>query len=183
MISLMVVFYIFLVIFGIIGSMRGWAKEMLIIFSVILALALIAVIEYLLPLPQSLLKDGSAEQFWFRTIVLLLLVFFGYQSPKLSQLSKAAGRRDMIQETLLGLFFGLLSGYMVVGSLWSVLHTANYLPLAAYVISPDVPNVPMGQTAMDVLKWMPPALLLKPGNYMIYALVVLAFIFVIVVFI
>ena len=45
MISLLVVFYIFVILFAIIGAMRGWAQELLVTFSVILAFFLIHVLE------------------------------------------------------------------------------------------------------------------------------------------
>ena len=38
MISLAVVFWMYVILFAIIGGMRGWAKEILVTFSVILAL-------------------------------------------------------------------------------------------------------------------------------------------------
>ena len=41
MISLTVVFYIFIVLFAIIGGLRGWAKEMLVSFSLVLALFMV----------------------------------------------------------------------------------------------------------------------------------------------
>jgi len=182
MISMMVVFYLFMVLFAVIGATRGWAKEMLVTFSAILALSLIAVVEYLMPFTKGIIPEGSATQYWFRTVVVLTVVFFGYQSPKFPQLAKAAGRRDAVQETLLGLIMGILNGYMVVGTLWTFLHQASYLPIKDLVIYPDA-NIPLAQTTLDALSVFPPALLLQPGSYLIYPLVVLAFIFVIVVFV
>mgnify|MGYP006290563567 CR=1 FL=1 len=49
MISLMFSFWLFLGLFGLIGAMRGWAKELLVIFSIILALFLIYVLEAFTP--------------------------------------------------------------------------------------------------------------------------------------
>ena len=45
MISLLVVFYMFLITFAIIGGLRGWAKELLVVFSVVLAFFLIFLLE------------------------------------------------------------------------------------------------------------------------------------------
>ena len=52
MIALVMVFMVFLFFFGFIGASRGWAKEVLVIASVILALALITLMEDLLKLNQ-----------------------------------------------------------------------------------------------------------------------------------
>ncbi len=37
MVSLIVIFWMYVILFAIIGGMRGWAKELLVTFSVILA--------------------------------------------------------------------------------------------------------------------------------------------------
>ncbi len=39
MMSIVYLFWMFVILFGIVGLMRGWAKELLVAFSVILALA------------------------------------------------------------------------------------------------------------------------------------------------
>ena len=41
MISLVSAFWLFVIIFGLIGAMRGWAKELLVAFSVILAIFIV----------------------------------------------------------------------------------------------------------------------------------------------
>ncbi len=45
MVSLSFIFFFLLIIFGIIGAMRGWAKEMLVCFGIILALFILSVIQ------------------------------------------------------------------------------------------------------------------------------------------
>ena len=40
MMSIVILFWMFVILFAIVGWMRGWAKELLVSFSVILALAL-----------------------------------------------------------------------------------------------------------------------------------------------
>jgi len=179
MISLLVAFYIFIFVFAIIGAMRGWAKEMLVSFSVVLALALIAVLEILLPVTRNIIQPGSTQQFWIRSVILFLLVFFGYQSPKLSQLARAAIRRDQIQDVILGLVFGALNGYLIFGTIWAYMDAAGY-PFAPYITAPS-PVDPLGETALRVVEILPPNWLGEPP--LIFIGIVIAFIFVIVVFI
>jgi xanthosine utilization system XapX-like protein len=93
MVSLLVFFYIFVFIFGIIGAARGWAKEMLVIFSIILALALIAVVEELLPFTRNLLAGATLSLFWFRTDR-AAAQFFGYQTPRQALLRPTKRRGD-----------------------------------------------------------------------------------------
>ena len=172
-------FYCFLVLFAIIGAMRGWAKEMLVTFSAVLALFIITVMEtYVSPVTQSFALPGSEAQFWMRFIILILLAFFGYQTPNLPRLSGSTRwARERLQDTMLGIFLGLFNGYLIVGTIWYWLAQAGYQP-GAYIIAPD-PNNPIGQAAIRMLTWMAPAWLVTP--YLYFA-VGLAFIFVIVVF-
>jgi len=179
MASLLVVFYLMLVIFMVIGSGRGWAKEMLVIFGVLVALALISVFEKLIPFTSGLIVEGSLVQFWFRTLIMFALVIFGYQSPKISKFAAATAKRDQIQETMLGMFMGLITGYMVVGSFWSFMDHAQY-PFQPFITSPaNDPN--LGVTAMNLIKWLPPVMPLTQHPW-IYVIVIFAFVFVLVVF-
>lgn len=45
MVSLDILFWIFILVFALIGAIRGWAKEMLVTFSVFMALFCIDVLE------------------------------------------------------------------------------------------------------------------------------------------
>ncbi|MEW5871367.1 MAG: hypothetical protein AB1894_18995 [Chloroflexota bacterium] len=177
MISLVIVFYMFVILFGFIGAMRGWAKEILVTFSVILALAFISVIELLLPMVGPFIQSNPSMQYWFRILTVVLMAFFGYQSPKFSRLSKAAERRDRIQDVMLGMFLGLVSGWFVIGTLWYYTHQADYPMLAKYVVPAQGD---MAESMQRILKLLPPVWLGKQPN--IYIAVVLAFIFVIIVF-
>ncbi len=179
MVSLTFFFYAFVVLFAVIGAMRGWAKEMLVTFSGILAMFIIQVLETYVPvIRDSFATPGSPTQFWMRFIILLLLVFFGYQTPNLPKLGGSRFAREKLQDTLLGVFLGALNGYFVVGTLWYFMAQAGY-PFFKYIL-PPVPGTPMGDAAIQLLSFMAPRWL---GIPTIYFAVGLAFIFVIVVFI
>jgi uncharacterized membrane protein required for colicin V production len=77
MVSLTVLFWLFVVLFAIIGAMRGWAKEILVTFSVLLAIFIIVLVETYLPIlsPDSGISQSS--RFWIQTGIIGLLVFFG----------------------------------------------------------------------------------------------------------
>jgi uncharacterized membrane protein required for colicin V production len=183
MASLVVVFYIFLVIFGIIGAGRGWAKELLVIFSTILGLALLQMLEKTLPATPELLQNlgitNPAALFWFRALILTILVIFGYQTPKFSRLAPATARRDAIQELLLGLLLGLISGYLLVGSLWYFMNQAQY-PFQPH-ISPPPEGSDVAKATEDLMKLFLPNTALGQQPW-IYVIVILAFVFVVVVF-
>jgi uncharacterized membrane protein required for colicin V production len=178
MVYLNFIFICFVIIFAIIGAMRGWAKEMMVTASVILALFIITVLEtYVKGLSDSFAQPGSTAQFWMRSAIILLLAFFGYQTPNLPKIGGQRFARERFQDSLLGIFLGALNGYLIVGSIWYFLAQANYQAIS-YIVPPD-PSTPMGQAAIELLEWMAPAWL---GIPYIYFAIALAFIFVIVVF-
>ena len=176
MVSLIVIFWMYVILFAIIGGMRGWAKELLVSFSVILALTFTTLLSAYIPFVRDVLsKDSPAVFFWVRSIILALLVFFGYQSPNIPRFA-AKVTREKIQDIILGVVIGALNGYLIVGTLWFYLADAGY-PFPSVITPP--PDAISG-TVNTMLHYMPPRLLGIPG---IYFAVVIAFVFVIVVFI
>jgi glucan phosphoethanolaminetransferase (alkaline phosphatase superfamily) len=186
MVSLIVIFYIFTVLYSIIGGMRGWAKEMLVSFSLILALFLIFIFqEYapiIVPFDQLPVDTNDAskfyiQQFWIRAVIVGLLVFFGYQTPNISKFAPSV-RREKIQDFLLGLVLGAVNGFLIVGTLWSYMHSAGY-PFAA-ISAPEV-STDAGNAALALISKFPPVWL--GTSPWIYVAVGIAFLFVMVVFI
>jgi uncharacterized membrane protein required for colicin V production len=176
MVSLAFVFWMYVVLFAIIGGMRGWAKELLVTFSVILALTFTTLLSNYVPFIRDVLaKDSKPLYFWLRTIILVLIVFFGYQTPNLPRFA-AKMTREKLQDVILGVVIGALNGYLIAGTIWLYMAVAEY-PFKGTIAAPsgDFANV-----AEAMLKYMPPKLLGIPG---IYFAVVIAFIFVLVVFI
>lgn len=179
MIGLNVLFMIFVLMFSIIGLMRGWAKELLVTFAVILSLFISNVLEQFVPFMQNLVASGDQiTLFWVRFGILLGLVIFGYQTPNFSRLAESGKFvRERLQDSLLGLFLGALNGYFVFGSAWYFLDKAGY-PFD--FITAPVAGTPTGDAALRLLEALPPQWL---GDPTIYFAVAVAFAFVLVVFI
>jgi uncharacterized membrane protein required for colicin V production len=176
MVSLSFVFWMYVVLFGIIGGMRGWAKELMVTFSVILALTFTTLLEHYVPFVRDVLqKDSPALYFWLRAIILGLLVFFGYQTPHIARFAPKM-TREKFQDILLGVFLGAINGYLIAGTIWYYMADAGY-PFPQIITAP---SGDIAKVAEAMLHYMPPKLLGIPG---IYFAVVIAFIFVIVVFI
>jgi len=175
MITLTFAFWLLVVLFGLIGMMRGWAKELLVTFSVVLALAFNHLLERYVPLVNNLPADGT-PLFWIRIIIVITLVFFGYQTVGLPRFAGKAAR-EKLQDSLLGFVLGALNGYLVMGTIWYYLDQAKY-PFD--YISAPVAGTPMGDAALQLLPMLAPHLLGEPA---IYFAVMLCFIFVLVVFI
>src|SRR5215208_3746231 len=117
--------------------MRGWAKELLVAFSVILALALNHVIRRYIPLAAAM-NESDVTLFWVRTIVLLILVFFGYQTViTISRLASKAAR-ERLQDTLFGVILGAFNGYLIAGTILYYMHIADY-PFPTIISKPADP--------------------------------------------
>ncbi|HEY3476571.1 MAG TPA: CvpA family protein [Anaerolineales bacterium] len=175
MMSIVYLFWLFVVLFGIVGLMRGWAKELLVAFSVILALALNHVLRRYIPIAQNL-PETDQSLFWVRTIILLVLVYFGYQTViSISHLASRAAR-ERLQDSLFGAIMGALNGYLIVGTILFYMHIADY-PFPEVISKPPDPLL---QTVNQMMLYMPPQLLGEPG---IYFAIIIAFVFVLVVYI
>ncbi len=174
MVSLNILFWMMVILFGLIGSMRGWAKELLVSFGVILSAFLITILERWVPfINKTITFEGGAAQFWMRTIILLAVIFFAYQTPNLAKLAGSNRfARERLQDTLLGLFLGAVNGYLVFGSIWYWLDFAKY-PF------PNIVAPPMDEAIRTLINFLPPHWM---GTPVIYFAVAIAFAFVLVVF-
>jgi len=112
-----------------------------------------------------------------RTIILLVLVYFGYQTVISIQHLAARARSERLQDTLFGAFLGGLNGYLVAGSILYYIHIADYS--FQNVISKPTDPVLL-ERVNQMMLYMPPQLLGEPG---IYFAIILAFVFVLVVYI
>jgi len=176
--SLTFVFWMYVFLFSIIGAMRGWAKELLVSFSVILSLTILTLLQTYIPYVRDVLPRDSTALFWTRTSVLVVLVFFGYQT---SNITRFAGKftRERLQDALLGIFLGAINGYLIAGSIWYFMYEASYpFNMISDPINTGVPQIM--DAANKIITYLPPHILGVPA---IYFAVVLSFVFVLVVFI
>ena len=111
MVSIIYFFWLLVALFALIGAMRGWAKELLVTFSMILALFLITLIENYVEVFKVLMTNTDETSiknvFWIRSVIVMTLAFFGYQTTAI--LERFVGgklSRDKLQDLLLGAFIG-----------------------------------------------------------------------------
>lgn len=174
MMSIVYLFWMYVILFGIIGGMRGWAKELLVAFSVVTALALNYLLEKYLPLMKNL---DPSSLFWIRSVILLSLVFFGYQTISILTRFESKARRERLQDALFGFVVGGLNGYLVAGTMLYYNHMAGY-PYKEIISPATDPTIVASIDLM--MKYMPPRLLGEPG---IYFAPLIILIFIIVVYI
>ncbi len=184
MISLHAFFWIFVVLFGIVGAMRGWSKEILVTFAVILTLFIINVLE-ILPYIKDAVAKSVELHFYIRVFLLILLVFFGYQTPSIARFaSNNRFAREKLQDSLLGFILGAINAYLVVGTILYYLEDAyKLMNNGSYPIEfilPFTAGTSAANAYAELLKILPPVWLTGNGIYIATAL---AFTFVLIVFI
>jgi hypothetical protein len=177
MVSLTVLFGMLVILFAIIGAMRGWAKELLVSASLMLGLFMNAILEnYITAYHTALMLQPPLTQFILRGGILVLLAFFGYQTPHIRALQPKLARERM-EEILLGLVLGALNGFLLIGSLFFYLDQTGYP--TSLIIPPAADSALRAQIDV-VMKWVAPNLLPIPQ---IYFAVGVVFVFIIVVFV
>jgi len=176
MISLTVLFGVLVILFAVIGAMRGWAKELLVTSAVVLGLFLNSILEnYVVSYQAALVTQPVSSGFVIRSLMLILLAFFGYQTPNIRALQPKLVR-ERLEEVVLGLFMGLLNGYLLIGSLWYYLDSAGY-GITKLVIAPEGE---LAEQIAGMMAYMPPEMLPIPHVFFAVGVV---FVFIIVVFV
>jgi hypothetical protein len=173
--NILTLFWGLVILFGLIGARRGWAAELLSCFGVILALLINHLLVKFVPVIRDLAAD-SVSLFWIRTLILVTLLYFGYQSIASIRGLRARAVHDRLQDGLFGVIMGAINGYLSVGTLWFYLHTANYPYQNVLPAPPDS----LSGVISQVMSYMPPNLVGEPG---IYFATILIFVFVIIIFV
>lgn len=171
MVSLHLLFIFFILFFGIIGASRGAAREIVVIFSVILALFIATLIEKRIPVISDIVKnsDNKSIVLWLRIFVLIPMAYFGYMPPKIPNLNpkQSLASNDAL-EKIFGLIMGCINGYLIFGTLWYYIHVAGY-PFGGIIAPP-----PGSDVAVWIDKWfslLPPNFLGEPAIYFAVAIV------------
>jgi len=175
-ISLNVLFWMYVVLFALIGGIRGWAKEVMVSAGVIVAIFLVTIMENFIPFIKNSLTPESS--FWVRMGTLAVMTFFGYQGPNIHRMIDS-GRfvRDRFEDVLLAFFLGAVNGYLIFGTAWFYLMEAGY-PFD-WISAPDE-LTQAGHNVMALIKILPPQWLTAPAIYIAVALI---FVFILVVLI
>jgi uncharacterized membrane protein required for colicin V production len=126
MLPIHTVFLILMVLFGLIGGLRGWAKEIIVVCSVIVALFFQHVLLILEPISNLFYNLAPTTRFYTRTVVFIIITIFGYASPTVISRIGAKVARERLQDILLGFFIGLLNGFLIIGTLLAFLDMSYF---------------------------------------------------------
>lgn len=184
MVTLSFFLLVMVVVFGIIGASRGWVKELLVTFSVILGIFIVTVLVKYVPYIHNSVSGG--ERFWMRAIVMGAIIAFGYQTPNIPKLAATNKfMREKLQDSMLGALIGAFNGFLIFGALWYYMHVAGY-PFAPEIIPPQSATE-AGDFALGLFKFLAPYWLVGPSDTdsdspVIYFAVALCFAFILMVF-
>lgn len=163
------------ILLGLVGANRGWAKELLLTFGLILSIAINKLVAFIPTVGA--LEEGNTSLFWIRLVITATLAFFGYQVVVSIQRLSARSTRERVQDFLFGAMLGGINGYLLFGSIWYYLHVMGYSTLG---FVPPVPGTLVGDAALLVVNYLPPYLLDGVG---LFFAVILVIVFVVVVYI
>ncbi len=141
MINLFLGFAMSVLLFAMIGYMRGWQKEVIALSGLVGIIAVLQqfgfeIVSFLKLNPgDAVTLEEVAEirrqQILIQSIFFLIVVFFSYQFVTRLADTATGGRlgerlRSGFESKIIGMFAGALNGYLVIGGLWSFL---EYLPV------------------------------------------------------
>jgi hypothetical protein len=195
MLSLVTFFWMMVLLFALVGMMRGWTKEIVVTTSLILAL--FAINQFMSVVFGFIGWDNSGTpppevrrwQFYIMSAILLIIGFFGYQGPALarSRVGDRLTRRDNLQDKVLGFLVGGTNGWLVVGSIWAFLeyklvsasNWVRYTPDVPYPFDPTKISRPLPEVATIIENLPIPVLTSSP--YILPVLLILAVLFILIV--
>lgn len=127
MVPLDTMFWAMVLMFGMIGALRGWVRELLVTLAIVSAYFLRWLLLNIVPFVREYLAARSpAELFFIFSALFVIMAIFGYAGPAISPYLAGKARREKIQDLLLGSVIGAANGYFLIGTIWGFLAAANY---------------------------------------------------------
>lgn len=191
MISLVTTLWIMIVLFAIVDMQRGWTRAVIATAGLVLSLFAINQFGDLLFRTLGDFNTEFNDEIWRRQIFLLggihlLIAFFAYAGPAVAggRIGDRLRIRDNVQDKFLALLVGAMNGYLVVGTLLSLLE--NRLTPEGWIPTAPAPY-PFSSTVIvraeyiDSISQYLPIPLLTSNPIVLPILLVLIFLFVLVV--
>lgn len=190
MIDLGVIFFFLVFLFGAVGYLRGWQREVLAMAGLVASLA--ALSQFIFLVSSMAGFADSRDQFWVQAIFHSLIAFFSYQMVGNIADRLVRGRlgdrlRSGLESRITGLLFGMFNGYLYIGALWGFL---EYVPVGPgyqrlldgqeYPFSAALIARPFFDTfAYNVAAWLPQhfsATVWLVGFFVVFFIVIVALI-------
>ena len=189
MVSISIIFWGLVMLFGVVGMLRGWRKEVIAMAGLIASLAALSQFGFTIvsginsvlgnsPDPTVEAVAAAKRSFWIQAIFHLLIAFFSYQVVTSVAGQRFGGRlgdrvRAGLENHIVGLLFGVLNGYLLFGGLWSFLEyrlaQTGYTQLFLGELYPFAPEVISRPTVGSAVSFMPylPLGLVPPNVWLV----------------
>ncbi len=117
MINADVFFVFYIVIFGFIGTTRGWVREVIVTFTMMFALFIYNLPQFQTVLTPLISQNDAVWRFFWRAFPFVFITFFGYLSPVVARgrFEKSASNR--FEYGLLSFMIGMFNGYVFFSAL------------------------------------------------------------------
>lgn len=164
-----------IILFGTVGYLRGFGKELVALAGIILALfTLVQFDTFFESIGQG---TGVAQIFYVKAIFLGIVAFFSYQTPpdRITPSKWRSGKgsaRDDWQNRILGALVGGINAYLLFGSLW------YFMDQLAYPLSPNISAPPPDSSSAEMVAVLP-LVWMQQGNLLTVAVIVL-FLFILI---
>lgn len=178
MLDLSIAYFFLLFIFGVIGYLRGWQREVIAMAGLVASLAALSQFAFLVLNTLGLVPPAGAAapevmsarltQFWLQAGFHSVMAFFSYQmvshlADLLTRGRFADRLRSGLEARVTGTLFGILNGYLYIGAIWGfmeyVVSSDGYTRLQLgepYPFSPHLISRPAVETfAFTVAGWLP----------------------------
>jgi uncharacterized membrane protein required for colicin V production len=175
MIQLATVFWLAILVFALIGYLRGFDKELVSTSGIVLSLFILVQFDDFFRTITEGAGNPARTLLYVQAGIILIVTFFAYQTvpDRLAAIRKnpPKSNRDGLQTRMLGVLTGGFNGYLVFGSLWYYMDEKAY-PLESI-------RAPLAETASAALVGSLPLAWLLQGN-LLTLLVIGLFLFILI---
>lgn len=178
MINLLLLFIILVVFFAMVGYLRGWQREVITMFGLVGGIAMFFRFAYQIvnlfnaippegASPEQVL-DARRGQIFIQAAIFTMIAFFSYQIVGALAARVGGGKlaeriRASLERRIIGLLFGSINGYLIVGTFWGFLEYApipdgysHLEPGIPYPFDPTIIIRPLADTpALMFTDWLP----------------------------
>jgi hypothetical protein len=175
MINADVFFVFYLIVWGFIGTSRGWVREVIVTFTMLFALFIYSLSQFTDIMNPLWAQNEPIWRFFWRSMPFLVIVFFGYLSPVVARGRFQSSTTNRFEYSLLSFMIGVFNGYLLFSSL-------AFWALQAGLLDGQYANLftppPNGWSKYFFIESAAPVIL--SGSLLVFVLIVV-FLFVIVV--
>jgi len=176
MINAEVFFLFYIIVWGFIGTSRGWVRDVIVTFTMMFAFFIYSVPEVTNLLKPLWENEASIWRFFWRSLPFLIITGFGYLSPIVAR--RRFAEQERFERGLLSFILGAFNGYLLFSTLAYWAFQAGVLADAQYANLFTTP--PQGWGEFFFIKNAAPVVF--SGSFLVIVLI-LVFLFIIVVLI